>query len=105
MKYEHEEVSNVFWHYNIDRFHSDGSIDTVDGKRIENIDVVIYCTGYEYSFPFFKNEKFPEGETIVHAGGRRVNNCISSVSIKVCHRYRLLAFRTVWFLPIDGVAS
>ena len=35
MKYEHEEVSNVFWHCNIDRFHSDGSIDTVDGKRIK----------------------------------------------------------------------
>ena len=74
MKYEHEKISNVFWHCNIDRFHSDGSIDTVDGKRIENIDVVIYCTGYEYSFPFCKNEKFPEGETIVHTSGRRVNN-------------------------------
>uniref|UniRef100_A0A914VKU5 Flavin-containing monooxygenase n=1 Tax=Plectus sambesii TaxID=2011161 RepID=A0A914VKU5_9BILA len=28
----------------------------VDGSRLSNIDLVIYCTGYEYQFPFFLND-------------------------------------------------
>ena len=72
--HSHENVSNIFWHSNVDRFNIDGSVDTVQGNHIENVDVVIYCTGYQYDFPFLINEDFQEGKTIVHKSGRRVNN-------------------------------
>jgi thioredoxin reductase len=72
--YLHENVSNVFWHSGINKFNSDGSVDTTRGNHIENVDVVICCTGYHYDFPFFRNEHFPDGKNIVHESGRRVNH-------------------------------
>jgi NAD(P)-dependent dehydrogenase (short-subunit alcohol dehydrogenase family) len=32
--------------------HADGSASLADGSRIPGVDVVMYCTGYEYDFPF-----------------------------------------------------
>ena len=33
-------------------FHSDGSINFEDGSYAEAVDVIVYATGYYYSYPF-----------------------------------------------------
>jgi thioredoxin reductase len=42
---------------NIDRFSGDRTIRFVDGSE-EEIDLVVYCTGYKMTFPFFDPEVF-----------------------------------------------
>jgi thioredoxin reductase len=37
----------------------DTSIEFVDGHVVENVDVVMYATGYLYSFPFFNDSSVP----------------------------------------------
>lgn len=36
----------------ISRFHPDGTIEFWDGSCVENVDVVLFATGYDFSFPF-----------------------------------------------------
>ncbi len=36
----------------IARFHQDGRIDFCDGSSVERVDIVLFATGYDYSFPF-----------------------------------------------------
>ena len=46
---------------NLERVHmltqlqSDGSASFDGRRRIRNIDTIIYCTGYEYKYPFLKH--------------------------------------------------
>jgi dimethylaniline monooxygenase (N-oxide forming) len=49
---------------NIDRFSGDRTVHFVDGSE-EKIDLVVYCTGYKISFPFFD-------EDLVSAEGNRL---------------------------------
>ncbi|XP_054767683.2 flavin-containing monooxygenase 5-like [Lytechinus pictus] len=44
----------------IDRFEG-SSVHFVDGSMIEDIDFVIFATGYELKFPFFKKDIIPDG--------------------------------------------
>ena len=37
------------------QLHSDGSASFDGDRRIGNIDTVIYCTGYEYKYPFLEH--------------------------------------------------
>ncbi|KAL4425758.1 hypothetical protein ABPG75_009774 [Micractinium tetrahymenae] len=40
---------------NLAALHADGAASLADGSRIEGVDVVMFCTGYEYSFPFLED--------------------------------------------------
>lgn len=33
----------------------DGTVTFSDGQHVENVDTVMYCTGYLYTFPFLEN--------------------------------------------------
>ena len=39
----------------VEKFNSDGSVDLINGSKIENIDVVVLCTGYRYEYPFLES--------------------------------------------------
>lgn len=43
----------IEWKPVISSFHADGSILFADGTRLDDVDKVIYCTGYKPSFPFW----------------------------------------------------
>jgi len=40
---------------NIERLHEDGSVSFIDGTRVDDVDVIMYATGYLYEFPFLSN--------------------------------------------------
>ncbi|KAL4445839.1 hypothetical protein ABPG77_009038 [Micractinium sp. CCAP 211/92] len=46
--------SSVIKAANLVALHADGAASLADGSRIEGVDVVMFCTGYEYSFPFLE---------------------------------------------------
>lgn len=48
--------SGIAWKPVITEYLRDGSIEFADGTSLDDIDVVVYCTGYKASFPFW-NEK------------------------------------------------
>ncbi|KAK1324937.1 Flavin-containing monooxygenase FMO GS-OX5 [Acorus calamus] len=48
-----EGQSNIWQHSPISRVHEDGMVAFHDGSSI-HADVIFYCTGYKYSFPFLK---------------------------------------------------
>lgn len=37
------------------QLHADGSVTFEGGESVENVDVIIYATGYCYAFPFLDN--------------------------------------------------
>ncbi|KAF9591783.1 hypothetical protein IFM89_007113 [Coptis chinensis] len=45
------KYQNLHLHPQIDSLHEDGRVLFVDGTSV-NADSIVYCTGYEYSFPF-----------------------------------------------------
>ncbi|KAI3437777.1 hypothetical protein D9Q98_000224 [Chlorella vulgaris] len=51
---------------NIQQLHADGSVSLVDGSHITGVDVVLFCTGFSYSFPFL------EGTGLVSVQDNRV---------------------------------
>ncbi|KAF8856860.1 FAD/NAD(P)-binding domain-containing protein, partial [Acephala macrosclerotiorum] len=51
-----EPPKGIAWKPIISEFHLDGRIEFEDGTYLDNIDKVIYCTGYKASYPFW-NEK------------------------------------------------
>jgi hypothetical protein len=42
---------------NVVELHADGCATLADGTRLPGVDTVMYCTGYDYSFPFL-----PQGQ-------------------------------------------
>lgn len=51
-----EPPAGVVWKPTIKDFKEDGAVAFSDDTSLENVDAVIYCTGYKTSFPFW-NEK------------------------------------------------
>jgi hypothetical protein len=51
-----EPPAGIAWRPIVSEYFSDGRILFEDGTSLVDIDVVIYCTGYKHSFPFW-NEK------------------------------------------------
>ncbi|XP_051194798.1 flavin-containing monooxygenase FMO GS-OX-like 4 isoform X2 [Lolium perenne] len=47
--------TNIWLHSMVDRAEEDGSVVFQDGSRIKP-DVILHCTGYEYSFPFLGDD-------------------------------------------------
>lgn len=56
----------------ISKFHRDGTIEFWDGSSVRNIDIVLFATGYDFSFPFLPE---PHGRTV----DRRVENLYQHV--------------------------
>lgn len=57
----------------ISRFHPDsGRVDFLDGSSINDVDVVLFATGYNYSFPFLP-------ESTVKISNRRVQGLYQHV--------------------------
>ncbi|KIW57705.1 hypothetical protein PV05_02267 [Exophiala xenobiotica] len=53
----------------IARFHQDGRIDFCDGSSVERVDIVLFATGYDYSFPFLPEHVFDiEDQTLAFIG-------------------------------------
>lgn len=51
-----EPPAGVAWKVTIKEFKEDGTVNFSDDTSLENVDAIIYCTGYKTSFPFW-NEK------------------------------------------------
>lgn len=51
----HESEREIVKVGNVKELKADGSVLFVDGNQIENVDVVLYATGYLYSFPFLED--------------------------------------------------
>lgn len=51
-----EPPPGIAWKPIIKKFHLDGRIEFEDGSILDDIDTVIYCTGYRVSFPFWNIE-------------------------------------------------
>jgi hypothetical protein len=49
---------------NLVELHDDGYATLADGTRLPGVDTVMYCTGYDYSFPFLQ-----QGEASASSGG------------------------------------
>ena len=47
--------SNIFKRQPIQSLGADGSVTFSDGVQDENIDAVVFATGYHFSFPFLSN--------------------------------------------------
>eukprot|EP00752_Nemacystus_decipiens_P001737 g1680.t1 len=47
------ERGNIWWRPALERFEGDNGIRFKDGK-LEEVDTVVWCTGYSYSFPFLE---------------------------------------------------
>ncbi|CAG8564524.1 4441_t:CDS:2 [Cetraspora pellucida] len=54
--YERISTGTLIVKPNIAQLNEDGSIEFVDGTKIEDIDAVIYATGYQIEFPFLDRE-------------------------------------------------
>ncbi|RIB10226.1 flavin monooxygenase-like protein [Gigaspora rosea] len=54
--YERLSTGTLVVKPNISQLNEDGSIEFVDGTKVENIDAVIYATGYQIDFPFLDRD-------------------------------------------------
>ncbi|XP_010933690.3 flavin-containing monooxygenase FMO GS-OX5 [Elaeis guineensis] len=52
---KHDGHINIWQHLMVDCVHEDGKVDFVDGSSLI-ADVIIYCTGYKYHFPFLETD-------------------------------------------------
>lgn len=52
--------------HNLSSLNADGSVEFEDGQRVPRVDIVLYCTGYRYDFPFL------EDDGVVSYGNNRV---------------------------------
>lgn len=62
----------VAWKPVISEFLSDGRIVFSDGSHLDDVDAVIYCTGYKPSFPFWNSER--NGRPIFDYRGNKLIN-------------------------------
>lgn len=46
------DTPNLFARPAPQHIHADGGITFEDGSRAEHVDVIVYATGYRYSYPF-----------------------------------------------------
>ncbi|CAG8519725.1 4746_t:CDS:2 [Ambispora leptoticha] len=54
--FERLSTGTIIVKQNIVKLNQDKSVEFVDGTRIEDIDVIVYCTGYDISFPFLDGD-------------------------------------------------
>ncbi|CAG8760374.1 17693_t:CDS:2, partial [Dentiscutata erythropus] len=54
--YERLSTGTLIVKPNIAQLNEDGSIEFMDGTKVENVDVVIYATGYQIEFPFLDRD-------------------------------------------------
>lgn len=59
----------------IKSYNQDDSITTIDGQKFNDIDNIIFCTGYLYDISFLKSYK----EQLISEDGRRINNLYKDI--------------------------
>lgn len=57
----------------IDHLTTDGSVVLKDGKILRNVDIILFCTGYLYSFPYLDQQSLAPGSPLVTDGERLQN--------------------------------
>lgn len=86
---------------NIQQLHADGSVSLVDGSHITGVDVVLFCTGFSYSFPFL------EGTGLVSVQDNRVGPLYQHVfppSVAPTLSFVGLTWKVRWLAP-GGLAA
>ena len=68
---------NMFRRAAIQSLEEDGSVTFQNGWRVENIDVVVFATGYKFSFPFL------ESSAVVNVSDNRYATLLSLATSKV----------------------
>ena len=85
----------VVWKPVISEYRSDGTIVFVDGSTLNNIDKVIYCTGYKPSYPFWN----------VSANGRPLYNYEKDCLINNYQHTFVTDFPTLGFIGFPRVLT
>ena len=78
------DLSNVQCCADIERF-EDERVVLTDGKTITGIDTVIFCTGYQYDFPFLS-------KSLLHHDGFQLTSCIETCCMLITPHSHLWGF-------------
>ncbi|CAG8513299.1 6869_t:CDS:2 [Ambispora gerdemannii] len=90
--YERLSTGTLIVKQNIAKLNEDKSVEFVDGTRIEDIDVIIYCTGYHISFPFLDGEILTGGKEIEKFDPEYRENLAWLYKLVFPPRYKNIAF-------------
>ena len=73
----------VAWRPAIKSLLHSGGVELVDGNVLQDVDAVIFCTGYKYDFPFI-DQDFVEKNDLIHSSGRCVQHLHMDCFLKSC---------------------